>query len=526
MAAARDIGRGDGDVVAGATHELYNRYGRQIYAYCLHQLSSREEAEDAVQSTFLNAFRGLQRGTVAHSEQAWLFKIAHNVCLSRQTSSGRRRRVETPNDFEILQEIIPSPPRSGADELIGLEAALEAMPENQRRAILLREWQGLSYREIGAELELSQAAVEMLIFRARRSLASALEPAETPQAPLAGPRLDLGTLLTGLKSALTGGAAVKLVAAAAAASTVGIAVQPVERTFVHRIAARRVAVTATAPAVVTAAPAARSEAAAGPRTAAPVLAAIDIPRVHARADVVRAVAPAAFHPAPADAPAAAPAVDTVAVQALPAPAPSAPAPSAPAVSAPAANATAPAAPPSAAASPAGPAPAHANADGGRARASRLHRPVSAPVPVLTLAALAASTPPASSAAGGRGHGLRGSDGGVPGDGDANGRAPQAPVAPVPPATPVPVQQSSPPETAPVLPATPLVPPGAGTSRGGWNGKANGWGNGYLDPQPAPASQSVAPAPPAAPAPPPVAVPPAPAPAAHAAHGSRGGGDWH
>jgi len=52
------------------------------------------------------------------------------------------------------------------------------MPENQRRAILLREWQGLSYREISAELDLSQAAVEMLIFRARRALAGALEQPE------------------------------------------------------------------------------------------------------------------------------------------------------------------------------------------------------------------------------------------------------------------------------------------------------------------------------------------------------------
>ena len=49
------------------------------------------------------------------------------------------------------------------------------MPEQQRRAILLREWQGLSYREVAAELEVSQSAVETLIFRARRSLAQGLE---------------------------------------------------------------------------------------------------------------------------------------------------------------------------------------------------------------------------------------------------------------------------------------------------------------------------------------------------------------
>ena len=76
--------------------------------------------------------------------------------------------------LELIEEIVPGPSRQ-RDELIGIQAALAAMPEQQRRAILLREWKGLSYREIASELELSQSAVETLIFRARRSLAQALE---------------------------------------------------------------------------------------------------------------------------------------------------------------------------------------------------------------------------------------------------------------------------------------------------------------------------------------------------------------
>jgi RNA polymerase sigma factor (sigma-70 family) len=153
---------------------LYERYSAQIFGYCLHQLGSREEAEDAVQTTFMNAFRGLQRGIVPELESAWLFKIAHNVCLSRRRSSWRRGKVEAPNNFEVLQEVIPGREQV-ADELIRLQDVLEDMPETQRRAILLREWQGLTYREISTELGLSQAAVETLIFRARRALAQGLE---------------------------------------------------------------------------------------------------------------------------------------------------------------------------------------------------------------------------------------------------------------------------------------------------------------------------------------------------------------
>jgi RNA polymerase sigma factor (sigma-70 family) len=159
---------------AAATEGLYERHSAKILSYCLHQLGSREEAEDAVQTTFMNAFRALGRGVVPEAESAWLFKIAENVCLSRRRSSWRRGRIESLSDFDVIEEIVPGPSRQ-RDELIGIEDALASMPEQQRRAILLREWQGLSYREISDELELSQSAVETLIFRARRSLAQGLE---------------------------------------------------------------------------------------------------------------------------------------------------------------------------------------------------------------------------------------------------------------------------------------------------------------------------------------------------------------
>jgi RNA polymerase sigma factor (sigma-70 family) len=209
-----------------ATRSLYERFAGQIYGYCLHQLGSREEAEDAVQTTFLNAFRGLKRGVVPDLESAWLFKIAHNVCLSRRRSSWRRGRVESPNNLEVLQEVVPAHER-GNDDLIRLQDALEGMPETQRRAILLREWQGLSYREIAAALEVSQSAVETLIFRARRSLAARLEKEPTPERSW-GRRtrysVDAGGLAAAAKALLGGGTAIKAAATIAAVATTAVAV--------------------------------------------------------------------------------------------------------------------------------------------------------------------------------------------------------------------------------------------------------------------------------------------------------------
>jgi RNA polymerase sigma factor (sigma-70 family) len=203
---------------ADLTRTLYERHAAQIYRFCFHKLGTREEAEDAVQSTFLNAFRGIKGGVVPDSEAAWLFKIAHNVCLTRRRSSWRRGRVESAADFEVVEELAPAPQRR-ADELIGLQDVLERLPEQQRRAILLREWQGLSYREIGEELRLSQAAVETLIFRARRALADGL------QAPVKRRRLAsgaLGSLLSAAQSFLGAGGAVKVAAVVAAAGAGGV----------------------------------------------------------------------------------------------------------------------------------------------------------------------------------------------------------------------------------------------------------------------------------------------------------------
>src|SRR5512132_2774549 len=117
--------------------ELFTEHSRRIYAYCLRQLGSPEEAEDALQATYLNACRSLQSGFEPDVAQAWLFKVAHNVCLTKQRSAWRRRRVESPEDIQEMEEFIPSPHEPG-DELLGIDEALAALPHQQQRAILLR----------------------------------------------------------------------------------------------------------------------------------------------------------------------------------------------------------------------------------------------------------------------------------------------------------------------------------------------------------------------------------------------------
>jgi len=238
---------------SAAAERLFQQHSGWIYGYCFRLLRSREEAEDAVQATYLNACRSLKDGFQPRADSAWLLKVAQNVCLTRLRSSGRRSRIELAQDAEVLEETVAAPDRT-ADDLIGLPEALAALPPQQRQAILLREWQGLSYKEVAQELGITQGAVETLIFRARRSLATALENTGSERRrALHG--LDLGGLAMALKSLLGGGAAVKLAALAAVATTATVvAADPVGW---HRpAAADQAPVSQTTPPVPAQAPAA------------------------------------------------------------------------------------------------------------------------------------------------------------------------------------------------------------------------------------------------------------------------------
>jgi len=184
---------------------LYERHASRVFRFCRHWLRSREEAEDAAQTTFLNAFRGLERGIVPEHEEAWLLSIARNVCLSR-TDAVRRRAVEVPRDPHTLDELVAAPAETHG--LDGLSEAFAALTEQQRRAIFLREWHGLSYREIAETLALSQAAVETLLFRARRTLARHVRRP-----------LGVGSFAPWLRSLMEGAAGKVVLGAAAVAVT-------------------------------------------------------------------------------------------------------------------------------------------------------------------------------------------------------------------------------------------------------------------------------------------------------------------
>jgi RNA polymerase sigma factor (sigma-70 family) len=145
---------------------LYRRYARDVYRYTLAVLRNPADAEDVTQTTFLNAYRAFKRGEDPIKPRHWLIKIAHNVCRSRYAQNARRPS-EVPLDESLSRLPLP------ADDAIDLRALLTALgelPFRQRAALVLREVDGRSYREIAETLDVTIPAVETLIFRARRRM--------------------------------------------------------------------------------------------------------------------------------------------------------------------------------------------------------------------------------------------------------------------------------------------------------------------------------------------------------------------
>jgi RNA polymerase sigma-70 factor (ECF subfamily) len=149
---------------------LYRRHRRDVYGFALRAVRDPDEAEDVTQTAFLNAYRALHRGDQPQKPRAWLLTIANNIAR-RQF----RDRALRPQEVELDPEL----PSNGAewDALVAreIQSALRRLRPNRRIAVVLRDIEGLSYAEIAERMDLSEPAVETLLFRARNELQTELE---------------------------------------------------------------------------------------------------------------------------------------------------------------------------------------------------------------------------------------------------------------------------------------------------------------------------------------------------------------
>ena len=164
---------------------LTERYRRELHVHCYRMLASFDEAEDAVQETFLRAWRARESFDGSALVRAWLYRIATNVCLDAIRRSARRltsietfREVPwiTPYPDRLLDEIAPSDEEPEAvavtRETIELAflAALQVLPPRQRATLIARDVLGWPASETATALETSVASVNSALQRARATL--------------------------------------------------------------------------------------------------------------------------------------------------------------------------------------------------------------------------------------------------------------------------------------------------------------------------------------------------------------------
>lgn len=147
---ARSI-RGDAD----SFNELILRWERPIYALAYRTIGREEEARDVCQETFLRAFRALPafRGQAKFS--SWLYRIALNLCRDWLRRERRTPIVQAPDDTDIVELAAAAEPSESIEELVArhdlsraVERVMATLPDEQRTAIVLKEYHGLTFQEI------------------------------------------------------------------------------------------------------------------------------------------------------------------------------------------------------------------------------------------------------------------------------------------------------------------------------------------------------------------------------------------
>jgi RNA polymerase sigma-70 factor (ECF subfamily) len=171
------IGAGDHE----AFRRLVERHQNAVIGTVAKMLGNPSEAEDIAQQVFLRIWKNAKRYRPDAKFTTYLFTITRNLVFNETRRRSRKREVSAEEREESAHQTIEANPDRQPDaELLqaelqnAVDAAIAALPESQRMAVVLRRYEQLSYDEIAAVLDLSVSAVKSLLFRARTALRESL----------------------------------------------------------------------------------------------------------------------------------------------------------------------------------------------------------------------------------------------------------------------------------------------------------------------------------------------------------------
>lgn len=165
---------------------VVNYQDRLVHIFYL-LVGSQETAEDLAQETFLRIYRSRHGYLPTAKFSTWLFKIANNLASNSRRSKGRRKEVDINagenasgprTEEELVAEksaLMPTRQYDRKEMEQVVQSALGCLNERQRVAVLLHKFEEMSYADIGATMDLTEAAVKSLLSRAREALRVKLE---------------------------------------------------------------------------------------------------------------------------------------------------------------------------------------------------------------------------------------------------------------------------------------------------------------------------------------------------------------
>ncbi|HEY6464731.1 MAG TPA: RNA polymerase sigma factor [Candidatus Acidoferrales bacterium] len=158
-----------------AVESLVREHARLVYRIAYAVLRSRDDAEDAVQETFVRVLRYSRRLASVSNPKAWLARIAWRVAIDKSKRERRRNEVPLGTDAALAEEIV-SPDASAENALrdarltAELEKLIAALPRKLREPLILSTIEEMTPREVSAVLGINEAAVRSRVFRARQIL--------------------------------------------------------------------------------------------------------------------------------------------------------------------------------------------------------------------------------------------------------------------------------------------------------------------------------------------------------------------
>jgi RNA polymerase sigma-70 factor, ECF subfamily len=153
-------------------NQLIKRWEKPIYALAYRTIGREDDARDVVQETFLRAFRGLGGFKGQAKFSSWLYRIALNLCRDWMRRERRTPVVAAPDGVDLIELAGEGEGAVRADDLVvrkdlsrAVAAAMRALPEEQRAAIVLKEYHGLTFQEIADLLGCPLSTVKTRLYQ-------------------------------------------------------------------------------------------------------------------------------------------------------------------------------------------------------------------------------------------------------------------------------------------------------------------------------------------------------------------------